>query len=59
MLTGFKTYIASGLTAIFGVLAVVDWNPVIANKGAGISVIAMSVLMAILRSVTTTPPAGK
>jgi hypothetical protein len=58
MLVGYRTYIASGLMAAFGVLASVDWNTVLQNpKGAaGLVSIAAGVFMAVLRSITTTPP---
>ena len=44
------------LAALFGALAVIDWNPLIQNKGAGWTAIAISVVMAVLRTVTTTAP---
>lgn len=55
-MNGWKTYIASALAALFGALAVIDWNPLIQNKGAGWTAIAISVVMAVLRTVTTTAP---
>lgn len=57
MLVGFRTYIISALTAAFGALAVVDWNTFLHDPKAGWSVVAMSVLMAVMRSITSTPPA--
>lgn len=59
MLVGFRTYLIAALTAAFGALAVVDWNTFLHDPKAGWSVIAMSVLMAVMRSITTTPPASK
>lgn len=59
MLVGFRTYLIAALTAAFGALAVVDWNRFLEDPKAGWSVIAMSVLMAVMRSITTTPPATK
>lgn len=56
MLQGYRTYIVSALMATFGVLAVTDWGAVIDNPGAGWTAIASSLLMALLRSITTTPP---
>lgn len=58
MLTGFKTYIAAALVAVFGVLQAVDWVTFIGNPKAGLQTIAVAVLMAIMRSVTNTPPGG-
>lgn len=55
-MTGWKTYLASALGALFGALAVIDWNPLIQNNGAGWTALAMSVIMAVLRTVTTTAP---
>lgn len=61
MLTGYRTYIASALTAALGVLAAVDWNTVLQNpkSSAGLVAIGSGVLMAILRTITTTPPLSK
>lgn len=59
MLVGFRTYIIAALTAAFGALAVVDWNSFLQDPKAGWSVIAMAVVMAVMRSITTTPPASK
>lgn len=59
MLTGYKTYIAAGLAALFGVLQATDWVAVISNPKASISTIGMAILMAIMRTITTTPPAAK
>jgi len=59
MLIGWRTYLMSALTAAFGALAVADWNSFLTDPKAGWSVIAMSVIMAVMRSITTTPPAGK
>jgi hypothetical protein len=56
---GLRTYAVSVITAVFGALAVADWNAVIADPKAGWSIIAMSVLMAAMRSITTTPPFEK
>lgn len=56
---GYRTYIVSALMAIFGVLALADWNAVIDNPQAGIVAICSAILMAVFRSVTTTPPGIK
>ncbi len=59
MLIGWRTYMISALTAAFGALSVADWNSFMKDPKAGWSIIAMSVLMAVMRSITTTPPAAK
>jgi len=59
MLIGWRTYLMSALTAAFGALAIADWNSFLQDPKAGWSIIAMSVMMAIMRSITTTPPANK
>lgn len=56
MLTGYRTYIASALLAIFGVLASTDWVSFLNDPKAGMVAVGSAVLMAILRSITTTPP---
>lgn len=58
MLTGYKTYIAAALVAIFGALAVVDWNAFLTDPKAGWMAIAGGVIMAVFRTFTTTPPGG-
>ena len=59
MLVGFRTYLIAALTAAFGALAVADWNAFLHDPKAGWSVIVMSVVMAVMRSITSTPPASK
>jgi len=58
MLTGYRTFIAAGLTSALGVLAAVDWNTVLANpkSAGGLVAIASGVIMAVLRAMTSTPP---
>lgn len=56
-MTGYRTYIAAGLLAVFGVLAQTDWISFIANPKAGAVAIGSGVLMALMRTITTTPPA--
>lgn len=56
MLTGYKTYIAAALVALGGVIAQTDWIGFIANPKAGLVAIATALLMAVMRSLTTTPP---
>lgn len=53
---GTRTYLASGLLALFGVLAATDWIAVLNDPKAGAVAIGSAVLMALLRSVTTTAP---
>lgn len=57
-LVGYRTYIAAALMAVFGILANVDWNAMMTNP-AGLVAVGASILMAVLRSITTTPPAIK
>lgn len=52
MLNGFKTYGVALLTAIFGVLAATDWISFFNDPKAGWSVVAMSVVMAVMRVIT-------
>lgn len=59
MAIGWRTYLISALTAAFGALSIVDWNSFLTDPKAGWSIIAMSVIMAVMRSVTTTPPGEK
>ena len=56
-LVGYRTYIAAALMATFGVLATVDWNTIM-DKPAGLVAIGASILMAVLRTITSTPPGG-
>jgi hypothetical protein len=56
-MVGYRTYIAAGLVALFGVLAATDWVSFLANPKAGLVAIGSALLMALMRSITTTPPA--
>lgn len=56
---GYRTYIVAILTAVFGALAATDWVQFFNDPKAGWSIVAMSVLMAVMRSITSTPPAAK
>lgn len=56
---GYRTYIASALLATFGVLATTDWDGFLHDPKAGAVAIGSAVLMAILRSITSTPPGQK
>jgi hypothetical protein len=55
-LVGWRTYIVAALMGIFGALAALDWNAVLDNPQAGIVAVFSAILMAIMRSVTNTPP---
>ncbi len=56
---GFRTYIVAALTGAFGALAAIDWNPVLQDPKAGIVTVGMAVLMAVMRTITATPPGQK
>ncbi len=53
---GYRTYIAAALVAVFGVLASTDWLSFFNDPQAGAVAIGVALLMAAMRSVTTTPP---
>lgn len=55
-LVGSRTYIVAALIAIFGALAALDWNAVLDNPQAGIVAVISAVVMALMRSITKTPP---
>ena len=56
---GWRTYVVSAVTAAFGALAIADWNKFVEDPKAGWAIIGMSVVMAVMRSVTSTPPGAK
>lgn len=56
-MTGYRTYIAAGIAAAFGVLAMTDWVAFLSNWKAGAATLGMAIVMAVFRSITTTPPA--
>jgi hypothetical protein len=56
MLVGYRTYLVAVLMAVFGALAVVDWNAVLSNPEAGWVAVASAVIMAAMRAITSTPP---
>jgi hypothetical protein len=58
-MVGYRTYLAAGLVAVFGVLATTDWVSFLSNPKAGMVAIGSALLMALMRSITTTPPASK
>lgn len=49
---GYKTYIVSVLTAVLGALIAVDWVKFLDDPKAGLAIVAMSVLMAVMRGIT-------
>ncbi len=53
---GYRTYIAAALMAVFGLLAMYDWNTFLDDPKAGAVALVSAVVMAVLRSITTTPP---
>lgn len=53
---GYRTYVAAALVALFGALASTDWIGFLDDPKAGAVAIGAAALMAVLRSVTTTPP---
>ena len=55
-MTGYRTYIVAFLVALFGVLEATDWYSFLDNPQAGVVAIGSAVLMAFLRTITTTPP---
>ena len=57
-MTGYRTYLAAALLALFGVLAQTDWVAFLADPKAGAVAIGSGVLMAIMRSITS-PGADK
>lgn len=59
MMKGYRTYIISALVAVFGILAMADWNAILDNPQAGMVALGSAVLMAVLRTITTTPPGAK
>lgn len=58
-MVGYRTYIVAVLAAIFGALAIVDWNAVLTDPSAGWATVVMAVLMAVMRAITTTPPGSR
>lgn len=53
---GYRTYIAAALVALFGLLAQTDWVSFLSNPKAGLVALGSAALMAVMRSITTTPP---
>lgn len=59
MMKGYRTYIISALVAVFGILEMADWNAILDNPQAGMVALGSAVLMAVLRTITSTPPGAK
>ncbi|MEF3367947.1 hypothetical protein V3H18_15540 [Methylocystis sp. 9N] len=53
---GYRTYVAAALVAVFGALASSDWVGFLNDPKAGAVAIGSAALMAIMRSITSTPP---
>ena len=53
---GWRTFLAAGLTVLFGILASTDWISFLNDPKAGIMVILSGLLMAFMRTLTNTPP---
>jgi len=56
MLVGYRTYLVAVLMAVFGALAVADWNAILSNPESGWVALASAVVMAAMRAITSTPP---
>lgn len=54
-MTGYRTYLAAALVAIFGALATTDWIAFLDDPKAGAVALGSAVLMAVMRAFTTTP----
>lgn len=59
MLIGYRTYIVAALIAVSGVLASTDWVKFLDDPKAGAVAIGAGIVMAIMRSITSTPPGTK
>lgn len=55
-MTGYRTYLAAALVAIFGALASTDWIAFLDDPKAGAVAVGSAILMALMRAFTTTPP---
>ncbi len=56
---GYRTYMAAGLTSALGVLAMTDWVAFLNDPKAGAMTLGAGILMAVMRSITNTPPGQK
>lgn len=57
-MVGYRTFIAALLMAVFGALAILDWNAILSDPKAGWTLVASALVMAVMRALTTTPPFG-
>jgi hypothetical protein len=55
MMTGYRTYLAAILVAIFGALASTDWIAFLNDPKAGAVAVGSAMLMAVMRAFTSTP----
>lgn len=55
-MTGYRTYLAAALVAIFGVLASTDWVAFLDDPKVGAVAVGSAILMAVMRAFTSTPP---
>lgn len=56
---GYRTYLVAMIPVLFGVLQMTDWDAFMANPKAGLVGVGSGLLMAVMRTVTTTPPGIK
>ncbi len=59
MLKGYRTYIVAAIIAAIGVLAEMSpeqWTKLIDDPSGGLGLIVSSIIFAIMRKITTTPP---
>ncbi|MFA7308406.1 MAG: hypothetical protein WC026_17245 [Hyphomicrobium sp.] len=56
---GYRTYLVALLPTIFGLLQMTDWNAFMNDPKAGLVGIGSGLLMAVMRSITSTPPGVK
>lgn len=55
-MTGYRTYIVSLLIAVFGTLNLFQWDVFFSDPKAGAVALGSAVIMAVMRSLTSTPP---
>ncbi len=55
-MTGYRTYLAAALIAVFGALAATDWIAFLDDPKAGAVAVGAAILMALMRAFTSTPP---
>lgn len=55
---GFRTFAVAAAVAVLGAFQTLDFTQLFDAKTAGVVIIALGGLMAVLRAVTTTPPAS-